>query len=45
MQIVIQEILEDKIYLDHSGNVAIKGEVAPDVDDYFDAGPGADDLS
>ncbi|HCS53835.1 DNA-directed RNA polymerase subunit omega [Rubinisphaera sp.] len=45
MKIVIQEILEDKIYLDRTGNVAIKGEVAPDVDEYFDAGPGLDDLA
>ncbi|MCA8988832.1 MAG: DNA-directed RNA polymerase subunit omega [Planctomycetaceae bacterium] len=45
MRIVIQEILEDKIYLDQSGNVAIKGEVAPNFDSYFDAGPDDVDLS
>jgi DNA-directed RNA polymerase subunit omega len=43
MQIVIQEILEDKIYLDRSGNVAIKGDVAPNVEE-FDDGPGLDDF-
>lgn len=43
MQIVIQEILEDKIFLDRSGNVAIKGDVAPDVDQ-FDDGPSMSDL-
>ncbi len=45
MKIVIQEILEDKIYLDRSGNVAIKGDVTPSLDDYFEGGPGADDLA
>ncbi len=43
MQIVIREIIEDKIYLDRSGNVAIKGDVAPDVD-HFGDGPSLDDL-
>ncbi len=45
MEIVVQEILEDKIYLDRSGNVALRGEVAPSVEDLFDdAGPSLDDL-
>ena len=45
MEIVVQEILEDKIFLDHSGNVALKGDVAPSVEDLFDdAGPNLDDL-
>jgi len=43
MQIVIHEIMEDKIYLDRSGNIAIKGDVAPDVE-HFDDGPSLDDL-
>ncbi|WP_459558488.1 DNA-directed RNA polymerase subunit omega [Lacunimicrobium album] len=43
MEIVVREILEDKIYLDRTGNVAIRGEVAPDVDK-FDAGPSLADL-
>ncbi|MCG6156950.1 DNA-directed RNA polymerase subunit omega [Rubinisphaera margarita] len=44
MRIVIQEILEDKIYLDRTGNVAIKGDVTPSIDGYFEGGPGGDDL-
>ena len=44
MQIVIQEILEDKIFLDRTGNVAIKGDVAPNVDAFND-GPSLDDLT
>ena len=45
MEIVVQEILEDKIYLDRSSNVALKGEVAPSVEDLFDdAGPSSDDM-
>ncbi len=43
MEIVVREILEDKIYLDRSGNVAIRGDVTPDVDK-FDAGPSLSDL-
>jgi len=43
MLIVIQEILEDKIFLDRSGNVALKGDVAPNVDAFND-GPSLDDL-
>ena len=44
MQIVIQEILEDKIFLDRTGNVAIKGEVAPHGAAYND-GPSVEDLT
>lgn len=28
MEIVVEEILQDKIYLDHSNQVKVKGEVA-----------------
>ena len=38
MEIVVQEILQDKIYLDQSGNVAERDEAAAD------AGPTLDDL-
>jgi DNA-directed RNA polymerase subunit omega len=38
MEIVVQEILQDKIYLDQTGNVAERAEAASD------AGPSLDDL-
>lgn len=43
MQIVIQEIMEDKIYLDTSGNLAISGDEAPDTVPE-DTGPNLDEL-
>ncbi len=43
MEIVVREILEDKIYLDRSGNVAAR-TAAPKVDDFDDAGPSLKDL-
>ena len=42
MEVVIQEIMQDKIYLDPHGKVAIAGEQGPDEE--ADAGPGLDDL-
>lgn len=39
MEIVVQEILQDKIYLDTSGKVATREESAT-----HDAGPSLDDL-
>jgi DNA-directed RNA polymerase subunit omega len=42
MEIVIQEIVQDKIYLDPHGKVAIAGEQGPD--ETHDAGPSLDDL-
>ncbi|MBL8848207.1 MAG: DNA-directed RNA polymerase subunit omega [Planctomycetaceae bacterium] len=42
MDTVIQEILQDKIYLDNSGNVVMAVDDAPDVGD--DGGPNLDDL-
>lgn len=42
MEVVIQEIMQDKIYLDPMGKVAITGETHPDVAQ--DAGPNLDDL-
>ena len=38
MEVVVQEILQDKIYLDASGNVATR------EDDGADSGPTLDDL-
>ena len=42
MEVVIQEIMQDKIYLDPMGKVAIAGEKGPDAG--HDAGPNLDDL-
>ena len=42
MEVVIQEIMQDKIYLDPHGKVAIAGEKGPD--EAVDAGPDLDDL-
>ena len=42
MTIVIQEIMQDKIYLDPMGKVAVKGEQGPDATE--DAGPNLDEL-
>ena len=45
MEIVIHEILNDKIYLDHSGNVAVADDGAPDLDQILqDAGPDPEDM-
>lgn len=45
MEIVVAEIMQDKIYLDTSGRVAIRGEEAPDLETILeDAGPGPEDL-
>jgi DNA-directed RNA polymerase subunit omega len=42
MEVVIQEIMQDKIFLDPHGKVAIAGEKGPD--EALDAGPNLDDL-
>lgn len=45
MQIVVQEIMQDKIFLDTSGNLAVAGDASPDLDQIMgDAGPSLDDL-
>ena len=41
MEVVIQEIMQDKIYLDPQGKVAIAVDEGPD---HADAGPNLDDL-
>ena len=42
MEIVIQEIMQDKIYLDPQGKVGTRNDPGPDSG--RDAGPGLDDL-
>ena len=46
MEIVVAEIMQDKIYLDTSGNVAVKADDRPDLETLLagDQGPGAEDL-
>jgi DNA-directed RNA polymerase subunit omega len=44
MEIVVAEIMQDKIYLDASGNLAITGEESPDIGVLSDAGPTLEDL-
>jgi DNA-directed RNA polymerase subunit omega len=41
MKVVVAEIMNDKIYLDTAGNVAVTANDTPDADD---AGPSLDDL-
>jgi DNA-directed RNA polymerase subunit omega len=44
MEIVVHEILHDKIYLDTSGHVAIASDAGPKFSDLVDdQGPGAED--
>ncbi|HEX4073201.1 MAG TPA: DNA-directed RNA polymerase subunit omega, partial [Planctomycetaceae bacterium] len=44
MEIVVAEIMQDKIYLDTSGNLAVAGDDSPDVGVHGDSGPSLDDL-
>ena len=45
MQVVVAEIIHDKIFLDNSGNVAVVGDEGPGFDEEFqDDGPTLDDL-
>jgi DNA-directed RNA polymerase subunit omega len=45
MEIVVQEIMHDKIYLDTSGNLAIAANETPKLGAILDdAGPSLDDL-
>jgi DNA-directed RNA polymerase subunit omega len=41
MEIVVAEIMQDKIFLDASGNLAVSSDESPDVGD---TGPSLDDL-
>jgi DNA-directed RNA polymerase subunit omega len=44
MEVVIQEIIQDKIFLDTSGKLVVAGEEGPDAAPHRDAGPNLDDL-
>ena len=45
MKIVVEEIMQDKIFLDMSGNVAIAAEDTPDLETLLeDAGPDLDEV-
>ena len=48
MEVVVAEILQDKIYLDSSGRLAVSSGDTPDLADVTpiegDAGPGPDEL-
>jgi DNA-directed RNA polymerase subunit omega len=44
LEVVIQEIIQDKIFLDTSGNLAIAADRGPDASPRGDAGPSLDDL-
>lgn len=43
METVIQEIMQDKIFLDTAGRLVVAGETAPE-DGARDAGPSLDDI-
>ncbi len=44
IDVVVAEIMQDKIFLDMSGNLAVSADDTPDVERLTDAGPGLDDL-
>jgi DNA-directed RNA polymerase subunit omega len=44
MEIVVAEIMQDKIYLDVSGKLAVAADDRPDTGAMDDAGPSLDDL-
>ena len=44
MEVVVAEIMQDKIFLDASDNVVVRDSGAPDVERVRDAGPTLDDL-
>ena len=45
MKIVVEEIMQDKIFLDMSGNVAIAADDTPDLETLLeDAGPDLDEV-
>lgn len=44
MDTVIQEIMDDKIFLDQSENVITAMDDAPDVEGEMDGGPSLDDI-
>jgi len=45
MEVVVQEILQDKIFLDESGKLAVSADDTPDLSELRpDEGPSLDDL-
>jgi DNA-directed RNA polymerase subunit omega len=44
MEVVIQEIIQDKIFLDASGAVVTRADQQPTRERHFDSGPSLDDL-
>ena len=45
LEIVVREIMEDKIYLDTSGNLAVASDGSPkEADEFDDGGPSAIDV-
>lgn len=44
MLTVVEEIMQDKIYLDNSGNVVAVSDDSVDIDKLDDGGPSLDDL-
>lgn len=44
MEIVVQEILQDKIFLDRDGNVGVADDAPNPIKEFDDAGPNLDDL-
>lgn len=44
MEIVVQEIIQDKIFLDTSGEVRAKTQAATGLDRLMESGPSLDDL-
>ncbi|MFQ5731199.1 MAG: DNA-directed RNA polymerase subunit omega [Planctomycetaceae bacterium] len=44
MEIVVDEIMEEKIYLDAAGEVAVRAGDTPDVEPVIEGGPGLADL-
>jgi DNA-directed RNA polymerase subunit omega len=44
IDVVVAEIMQDKIYLDMSGDLAVAADDTPDAGPLADAGPSLDDL-
>ena len=44
MQVVVAEIMQDKIFLDDFGRVAVASDDSPDVELFGETGPTLDDL-
>ena len=44
MEIVVEEIMQDKIFLDTSGNIAIAADDSPDLESLMSDGPSPDEV-